>query len=834
MFRNKILAPRARQYEVRPIGEVKYTPKIKEKRWSKDKELDIRKLWDEERIHEYHFDPKDTRPIIVIDTPPPYPSGKWHVGGAAHYAQIDMIGRYFRMKGYNVFLPFYADRNGLPVEVQVEKAKKVNPHELAKTPEGREKFLNMCREFLDEVEKELINIWRRLGCSFYYIRNGTDSPEYRRITQATFIELWNRGLIYEAERPVNWCPRCMTTLSDAELERKEEATLLYYIKFRVKETGDEIVIATTRPELLGACDAVIFNPKDERYHHLRGKHAIVPIYNKEVRIIEHPEAKPEFGTGLVMVCSYGDQRDIRLFKELGLKPIILINKDGSLNEKAGILKGLKVKDAKKKIAEELRKRGLLVKIERIKHSIPVCWRCKTPVEFIHVREYFLKQLEFKDELRKVIDEMSFYPEYHKRKLLDWLESISTDWPISRSRYYGTEIPLWKCTKCGAVVLPKPGKYYVPWKEKAPVEKCPKCGALSENLIGEKKVFDTWFDSSISALYVSGYLRNNEFFSRAFGNIMRPQGIDIISTWLYYSILRIYQLTGKPAFRWVRITGMGLDEKGEAMHKSKGNVIDPDPYIEKYGADAFRFWAAAASKLGSDYRFSEQTIRSGSLFATKLWNIARFISAFPEPGEEEVKLKPIDLMILEELNNLIEKCDKAYSQLDVYEPANSIYQFVWNVFASHYLEAVKRRAYNRENKYSEAEQKAAWYTLHTVLKNSLKLLAPIMPYITDYLWRKMYSSKSIHLERFPTSNPQWNKGYAKLLKKFMEVNSAIWGFKKRENMSFAQPIEGVVYIPKELAPLAEDIKELHRIREIRLGKPEKEALKIGSEVFLVTS
>ncbi|RLE90087.1 MAG: valine--tRNA ligase, partial [Thermoprotei archaeon] len=187
-----------------PIGEIRYTPKIKEKRWGKDKELDIRRLWDEEKIYEFHFDHRDTRPIIVIDTPPPYPSGKWHVGGAAHYAQIDMVGRYFRMKGYNVFLPFYADRNGLPVEVQVEKVKKVNPHELAKTPEGREKFLSMCKEFLDEVEKELVNIWRRLGCSFYYIRNGTDSPEYRKITQATFIELWNRGLIYEAERPVNW------------------------------------------------------------------------------------------------------------------------------------------------------------------------------------------------------------------------------------------------------------------------------------------------------------------------------------------------------------------------------------------------------------------------------------------------------------------------------------------------------------------------------------------------------------------------------------------------------------------------------------------------------
>ena len=813
-----------------PIGELRFTPKIKEKRWNKSKEKELRELWDREGIYDFKFSPKDKRPIIVIDTPPPYPSGKWHVGGAAHYAQIDMVARYFRMKGYNVFLPFYADRNGLPVEVQVEKTKNVNPHELAKTPEGRQKFLDLCREFLDKVESELVSVWKRLGCSFYYIRDGTDSPTYRRMTQATFIELWRRGLIYEAERPVNWCPRCRTTLSDAELEHREEKTLLYYIKFRVKETNEEIIVATTRPELLAACDAVIYNPKDERYKHLKGKHAIVPIYDKEVKIIEHPEAKPEFGTGLVMICSYGDQRDIRLFKELGLKPVILITKDGRMNDKAGFLKGLKVKDARKRIAEELDRLGLLVKTEEIEHTVPVCWRCKTPVEFISVKEYFLKQLEFKEALKKITMKISFYPEFHRRKLLDWIDSISTDWPISRSRFYGTEIPLWHCRKCGAKLAPKPGKYYIPWKQEPPFEKCPHCGAPKEFLEGEKKVFDTWFDSSISALYVSGYMRDEEFFKRAFGNILRPQGIDIVGTWLYYSILRVYQLTGKPAFRWVRLTGMGLDEKGEAMHKSKGNVIDPDPYVEKYGADAFRFWAAAAGKLGSDYRFSEQVLKTGSLFATKLWNIGRFISAFPEP-QSEPKLKPIDLMILEELNKVIEDCDRGYSELDVYEPINRIYQFVWNIFASHYIEAVKRRAYNKDGKYSTEEQEAAWYTLHKVFKASLKLLAPIMPYITDYIWRKMYSSRSIHLEEFPKPNEAWNRGYGKLLTPFIEVNSAVWKYKKQHNLSLGAELNARLYLPEELKPLANDIADLHRVKEISFGKPSGSAEKIGENIYL---
>ncbi|MCD6301255.1 MAG: valine--tRNA ligase, partial [Staphylothermus sp.] len=625
------------------------------------------------------------------------------------------------------------------------------------------------------------------------------------------IYLFNKGLIYEAERPVNWCPRCRTTLADAELEHKEEHGYLYYIKFLVKETGEYVTVATTRPEMLRACKALVYNPNDDRYKKLEGLHAVNPLYGHEMIITSYPEVDPEFGTGLVMVCSYGDQTDVKMFRDLGLEPLIIIGKDGKLLDNTGPLAGLMVEEARAKAAELLEEKGLLVKKEPIRHSVPICWRCKTPIQIIHTREWFLKQLDYKEDIRKIAMSIEFKPEMHRRKLLDWIDSISTDWPISRDRYYATEVPIWRCKKCGAVLIPEPGKYYRPWRDEPPWDKCPKCGAPKEELEGEKKVFDTWFDSSISVLYVTGYMRNPELFEKAFKNTLRPQGQDIIRTWLYYSLLRVYQLTGKPAFKWVRITGMGLDEKGEAMHKSKGNVIDPEPYIEKYGADAFRYWSAAAAKLGYDYRFSEQVIRTGYLFATKLWNIARFISMFPQP-KQEPELRPIDKATIAYLNHVLKKIDEAYSELDVYEPINEIYQFTWNYFASHYMELVKPRAYNRDNKFSPEEQEAAWYTLHYVLNRILRALAPIMPFVTDAIYRRLYG-KTIHTEKFPDPDPKWLKEDYNLALVVRDINSAIWSYKKQRNIKFKEPLTIKVYLPIEAEKSLKELVELHKLENI---------------------
>ena len=795
----------------------KAEPKIKEKRWSPKLEEELLKLWEEEGL--YRFDPCKPGEIYTIDTPPPYISSKWHVGGAAHYAGIDMVARYKRLLGYNVHFPIGWDRNGLPVEVIVERQFNIRVKEV-----DREYFIDLCRQTLDRVEAEVINQARRLGlsCDFENMYR-TDSPEYRRLTQETFIELWKRGLIYESKRPTNWCPRCGTAIADAEVEYVEAKSKLFYICFRVKETGENVQVATTRPELLAGCDAVIFNPEDERYTWLEGKTIVVPIYGKEVRAFANSYARPEFGTGLVMICSYGDTSDIRLFREHGLKPTRVIDENATLTEEAGFLKGLGVEEARRRIVEELSKRGLLVKAEEIVQRIPVCWRCQTRLEFIEMSELYLKQEDFIDRVSEVSSMMVFHPESMRQILVDWIKSVKGDWPISRRRYYATEVPLWYCKKCGEPYVPKPGKYYQPWKD-SPGEdaKCIKCG--NAEFRGDDRVLDTWMDSSISQLFVTGYRRNEELFKRSWICSLRPQGYEIIRTWLYYSILRTVQLLDTPPFREVRISGLGLDEKGEAMHKSKGNVVFPDEYLDKYGADAFRFWAASEAKLGSNYRFSEERIKGERLFLTKLWNIGRFISSFEYSDRKPVELCFLDGLALSELKRVLDEARRDYDSLDFYGPSNLLRNYVWSFFADHYLEAVKPRAYMQG---SRAEAESAWYTLHRILRTCLIGLSPIMPFITDYLFRSIYGD-SVMNQPFPTLDDV-KPVETGVLTLFMSVNSAIWKFKKKLGIPLNEEISYRVYIPERLKPLEPDLTRMHRVG-FSYGSPEEDSEEIDGVFF----
>lgn len=792
-----------------------------ETRWDhRERERALLELWDREGLYKERGGSK----YIVIDTPPPYTSGRWHVGGAAHFAQIDMVARYFRLKGYSVVVPFYADRNGLPVEVQVEKAHKISAKEMARTPEGRVEFLRLCKEFLDRAEREIVAIWRRLGCSFEYWPEGTDSEMYRAMTQETFVELYQRGLIYEAERPVRWCPRCGTTLAEAEVEHEEEEGKLYYVNFKLDD-GRPLTVATTRPELLAGCAALAYNPKDARYAGLAGRVARAPIYEHELIIVEHPSVDPSFGTGLMMICSYGDEHDVRLFSELGLRARVVIKEDGRMSEDAGPLAGLTVAQAREAAERLLAERGELVKVERIVHKVPRCWRCKTPLQIIHRKELFLSQLAFREELRKIIDRIDFKPEMHKKKLIDWLESVSMDWPISRDRYYATEIPLWRCRSCGAVLLPpERGKYYKPWQE-TPWERCPRCGAPAEQIEGEKRVFDTWFDSSITPLYVT---RRAGFSEYPEGTVIRPQGQDIIRTWLYYTILRIYQLTGKPAFVAARITGMGLDPTGRPMHKSLGNVIDPEPIVDEYGADAFRFWAAIASKLGYDYRFDENKIKTGKLFVTKLWNVARFLSSFPQEGEIT---ELTDRAFLALYEKIIEEVDRAYAELDVYEPGERLYELAWDIIASNYLELIKDRIYNRSGDHSRAAQTSAAAALHKMFRGVLIALSPIMPFITDDIFRRLYG-ESVHRQRFPEPSLGAERDrLAEIANRILELNSAIWTLKRKRGLKLSDPLPGVLYLPKELEGASKDIATLHRA-EIKIYEtPPQGAEEIAPGIYM---
>jgi valyl-tRNA synthetase len=779
-------------------------PKIKDKSWNPAVEQIIRKKWEETDI--YKFSIKKEKEAFVIDTPPPYPSGRpWHIGAAAHYAQIDMIARTARMMGYNVMFPIGIDRNGLPVEIYTEKKYKVRMRQI-----DREKFLDLCRVALDDLEAEMIQIMKNMGLSGnfeeYY---RTDSDEFRALTQSTFIELWKRELVYLANRPNNYCPDCGTTIADAEIIYEDIPTKLIYMNFKVRETNENIIIASTRPELLFACQSIIVNPEDERYLGLQGKHAILPLFDREVEILPHHSAKPEFGSGAVMVCSYGDQNDVQIFRELGLKEIVALNSNGVTTSAAGPYSNLRVNQARIRIIEDLKNAGLLLKEENIIHRTPLCERSKTPIEIIPLQDYFVKQLNFIPKLKELTMKIKFHPETHKQILLNWIDSVAIDWPVSRRRFYGTEIPIWYCNNCKTPNLPKPGKYYRPWKEKPPFERCNKCG--NTEFIGEDRTFDTWMDSSITPLFITKYKRDQELYKHSYPTKIRPQAKDIVRTWLYYTMLRCYQLTGQLAWSDAWIMGYGVDEKGEKMSKSKGNVIDPFPIVHRYGADTFRFWSASEANLGQDFRCSEQRILSSQKFLSKLWNLGRFLSSFDFISEAPHELSASDKWILAELSNLVEECEKGYEDFNFFIPANAIREFTWGLFASHYVEMVKGRVYDINDSVG---QKSAIFTLHKCLSTILKLLAPLCPFITEELWTKIYSTQSIHLQCLPHAQ----KYYLEMRKStqyITEFNSRVWNKKKQtisrktgKPLSLKDSID--ITVPIELDAFKKDLCIMHNL------------------------
>ena len=628
----------------------------------------------------------------------------------------------------------------------------------------------------------------------------TDSEEYRTLTQSTFIELWKKDQVYLANRPNNYDWVSGTTIADAEIIYEDLQTKLVYIKFKIKDTDKKIIIASTRPELVCACKTIIVNPEDERYTQYIGKKVIVPITNVEVELRTHHSAKQEFGSGAVMVCSYGDQNDVVLFRELQLEEVVAIGLDGRMTEVAGEYAGLKPKQARTKIIEDLESKGFVEKIEDINHRTPVSERSKIPIEIIPMEEYYLKQKESVEKMKNLGQEITFHPAMHKQILMNWLESINIDWPISRRRYYGTEIPIWYCKKCSEPYVPEPGKYYRPWEEDCPISQCPKC--QSTEFVGEERTFDTWMDSSISPLFVSKFGKDEEFFNKVYPASIRPQAKDIVRTWLYYTLLRCEQLTGKKPWTEAWIMGYGLDEKGMKMSKSKGNAIDPLPVIEKLGADTFRFWSASEVNHGYDFRCNEQKIESTKKFLSKLWNVSRFLSSFSvvESGNPNTT----DKWILSELDNLVKECKKGYDEYNFFIPAIAIREFTWNLFAAHYIEMVKARAYGIN--FSDEERDGAIFTLHKVLSTILKLLAPITPFITEYLWNSLYSEESIHKQRQVESENL--EIQSDITKEITEFNSKVWNDKKAQNLSLKDSIK--IEIPANLEQFKKDLKSMHNL------------------------
>ncbi|MCX6803517.1 MAG: valine--tRNA ligase [Candidatus Diapherotrites archaeon] len=785
---------------------------IKEKTFTKEMAYTIFEQW--RKSDAFGFDENTKKIVYSIDTPPPYINTPIHMGHSTSYNIMDFSARFRRMLGEEVLFPLGLDQNGLPIEISAEKKYKVDFTKLT-----REKAIECCRQLLNETTAESIDSFFKCGMSFSSWKEGdiigsiyqTDSPSYRAVTQATFIDLYNKGLIYEADKVVNWDPKLQTTVADSEIIYEDRTGFFHDIVFKVKETKEEVIIGTTRPELISTCGMVIFNPKDKRYKHLEGKKLITPFFEKEVLCKSHPAAEMDKGTGIMMMCSYGDLTDIRFFIEQGLEAKVAINKNGTMNENAGMLKGMTIIEARKKVVEELEKQKLLKKITPTpNHRTPVSERSGAAIEFIQMPELYLKQLDFKDEMRKIAKEVNFFSQKSRQILLDWIDAVTIDWPITRRRYYATEVPMWYCKKCKNPVLATKGNYVQPWKEKY-IGVCKKCG--SSEFYGEERVFDTWFDSSISPLYILGYERNKKFFEKHQQCTLRPQGKDIVRTWLYYTLLKDYLLTGKVIFKDVYINYMIIDEKGHKMSKSKGNKVDPQELLEKFGPEPMRLWAALEGNLAeTDFKCSFERIENARNILAKLWNVSTFVSMFEITKEQEKQVKPmeIDKWILKETNEIAALAKKSYENYDFNTPVVKATNFIKDEFASHYVEAVKRRAYNNDAniKFSTEERNAAIYTLREVMRKLLEVLYPINPAITYFIYKELFGEE-VHTKKFPIAQKfETNFDGAK----FIEFNSAVWKVKKDNSLSLKDAVKKAT-APKALKSAEIEIKAMHNITEL---------------------
>jgi valyl-tRNA synthetase len=824
-------------------------PRITDKRWTIDLEKRIQEehYADQDAYHtRYGFNPKSEKELFVIDTPPPYPSGTWHIGAVAQYSMIDVIARSQRLMGKEVYFPWGVDRNGINIEFTVEK----NTNRKMKTYD-RAEFLKLCEETIEEFTQEMRETASRVGLSCDFAKEYlTDSPEYRAVTQAIFVDLFKRGEIIEDLRPNIYDPVEGTTIADAEVERLQRMTQLVDVKWTT-ESGEDIAISTTRPELICACGVVIVHPDDERYLDLVGQQIHLPVEvngrGTSVEIRAHRSVKSDFGSGVLMVCSFGDQNDVTVFRELGLTPFQAIGLDGCMTEISGPLVGMSVIEARKTVIDMLEADGRILSVEDRQQEVPVSERGKNPVEIILLKEWYIRQTHKQERIAELADEINFIPPRNKQFLLDWMENISIDWPISRRRWYHTEIPIWYSEDKRKVIVPPVGTYVQPWRESPPPnsrvldrETKEDLGDWSEmekslgNIQGEEKVFDTWMDSSNSNLFVSGYLNDSETFERAFPTGLRPQGKEIVRTWLYYTLLKSALLFDKPGFKNVWIDGLGMDPWGRKMSKSLGNGIDANSVLEcgaggrtgswkvkgpnktvnlkanKIGSECFRLWKACDAQVGDDFQINPEEIETkyyGVL--TKLFNVARFASQFEVP--EDLDTVPSELSIserwiLSEFAEVNLTVRDAWENIDIYTAAQTIKNFGTGVFPSHWLEMAKTRLYNDD-------AGAAW-TVHRIVRDLLTMFSPICPFLCHYLSSTLYEESAVDVRNFPSLpiselGDGELDGLRRLTTTITDFNSDVWAAKNEVGLGRGKPISGIE-IPSELEAFSSHLITMHKL------------------------
>ncbi len=704
----------------------------------------------EDRLYEkwlnkkyFHAEVDRSKKPFTIVMPPPNITGQLHMGHALDNTMQDILIRYKRMQGYNALWQPGTDHASIATEVKIIDALKEQG--IDKKELGREKFLERAWEWKEEYGGRIVSQLKKLGSSADWDRERFTMDEgCSKAVQEVFIKLYEKGYIYKGSRIINWCPVCKTSISDAEVEHEEQNGHFWHIKYPVVGTDEFIQIATTRPETLLGDTAIAVHPEDERYTHLIGKMARIPIVNREIPIIADTYVDKEFGTGCVKITPAHDPNDFEVGKRHNLPEICVMNDDATINENGGKFAGMARYEARKVLVEELKELGYLVKIEDHAHNVGTHDRCSTTVEPMIKQQWFVKM----DEMAKPAIEalkngsLKFVPERFNKIYLHWLENIR-DWCISRQLWWGHRIPAYYCEDCGEVVVAR----------EMP-QTCPKCG--KNHFVQDEDTLDTWFSSALWPFSTLGWPEKTEELDYFYPTDVLVTGYDIIFFWVVRMVFSGIEQTGKTPFNTVLIHGLVRDSQGRKMSKSLGNGIDPLEVIEKYGADALRMTLMTGNAPGNDMRFYWERVEASRNFANKVWNASRFIMMNMEKADisnvTEADLTMPDKWILSKVNNLAKEVTDHLDNFDLGMALQKVYDFVWEEFCDWYIEMVKPRLWSEE----DTTKAAAIWTLKTVLIQSLKLLHPYIPFITEEIFCNLQEEEeSIMISKWPEFKENWN-------------------------------------------------------------------------------
>lgn len=752
----------------------KYNAQEKEAKWLN--------YWKENKTYEFKL---DNRAVYSIDTPPPTVSGKIHIGHIFSYSQTEMLARYKRLRGFNIFYPFGFDDNGLPSERLVEKEQGKKAHDI-----GREEFSKLCYETTDKYEAEFQDLFSKLGISTdWNIHYKTVSLETIKISQISFLDLVKKKHCYHKESPALWCNECLTSIAQAELETKTIKTTFNYINFKTVEDNETFTIATTRPELLPAIVAVFVNPEDEKNKHLIGKTAQIPLINEQVPIMADEKVALDKGTGLVMCCTFGDQTDIEWWKKYNLPLKHIFTSEGRIIESVPNYGNLKIKQARQQILEDLQAGNHIVKIEELEHEVQTHERCGKEVEYAVMNQWFIDIMNHKNDFIKMGNEIKWHPNYMHTRYDEWVNNVAWDWCISRQRYFGVPFPVWYCKNCQEPIFAKVEDLPVnPLVDQPSCKQCPNCSG--KYFTPEVDVMDTWATSSVTPLINMKYGEDDNYEAILKPMSLRTNASEIIRTWDFYTIVKSFYHFGMRPWDNVMISGFVMAGKGEKISKSKGNAkVEPLDVINQYSADVVRYWAGSG-RLGTDIVYSEETLLRGKKLVNKIWNVAKFIEMHLQDYEDKEfsDYEYVDRWILGSFQEMEKTFINYLEEYEVGLALNTLEKFFWN-FCDNYIEIVKHRLY-RPEEFGIVPRYSGQKTVYTLLYKFLQDFSIFFPFMTEEIFQELYhNNASIHTTTIvPLTFSFENE--IKYGNQIVEIISKARGAKTNNSVSLKTPIKNL--------------------------------------------